>query len=1132
MQNMKNHKWKIILVLLAIVWAGCLCVVNAYASDIKAVCAADMAQFSGVTVSPDQNAWTTDYKNQNIIQMPTGYEVYTGVASTCPTLQPGEHFYRAEATGAVPVLRWEVQWSNAQCIHSFDAQNYHGFETESGICERYYHSGWFAYCAACEEPITEMYVYASLDTVKGITSMPAQSDYLYICPFCNGLEQGASYTHLCKKVSYNHYVVKYDANAPTGVTAKGTMADTKHMYNNAELYEGSLASEKGYGDKKLRKNNYVCEGYVFAGWSQKRDGLGELYEDEAEVLNLCEKEDDAITLYAQWVPAKSTLIIDANGGTYLGEETYFVTGDYGTVYELKEQNLSLPNGFLVYFETNGGSTISPIATKSVFAFWEAWGELQGVLEDGIYTFMGEEGSVDTLKACYAGGILILPDSQKDNELLVGWYLDEALSQEGFLGKPGEEVFIEEATTLYAKWSALSLWSKDNYVAYNGVGAVDLDWQQKDAEKLFYKVYQSENCLDWVPLADADTSGEDISLKLQFDTTTQLEEVVIPWTGYYKLSAFGGEGADYQGVPGEKGGSVEAEYWLETGDVIWAYSGEIGQSDTSTKVYLLRDEEKHLLLTAGGGSSGDSIGTKTTLLNPAMEDVAFRSNITNMFPSGTGVYVVFNSQSEYPTLKISGEDWAEATGNLAIGGLNRTLETLRLEYIEDAYGHVQAWGESIQALAKENEPAFWGARQSAGGFSRTFVGTYPTNGNTNLVVSGAIESWSGNVDGHIRFRILDAETEEVLYDVTKVSGFSDWSGNVLVSKVLTWEDFDVSGVEEVTVEVYIKQVSGEGAATKVILYDTYFYGKTIYETVVTPAEPNYINTAFGCKNWESMTGANDGNGYAILESEDVGYLDEFSLSDVYAPDEMAPERILDGRVLKISEKEAVIEIATPRDRGSTYHHKVESFRIADGYIEPVSISNVTQNTLTSNVAGYYYYLSGESQGDANKSHTYVEKNEWTIAVSGWDEFLYVAPVDKAGNLGETTCFYLSDFEEDIFELEAVIYKLDETLEEVFKKGESGILKIDAGEYMDRIEVLFPEEWVEYHPDFNVTMTYDGTQMYEQRLLSFFVPMESSNGLYEIEVVAYKGDKKLVCKPTLIVAEGSVLDGLHTRIRNNG
>lgn len=1133
MQNMKKHKRKIILAFLFVIGMCNVYVINAHAATMHASVAADMAQFDGVTVSPDLQAWTTEYKNKNIIQVQQEYTVYTGVSSTLPILQTGEHFYRAEAEGAVAIQKWVVQWSGAQCIHSFDAQNYHGFETESGICERYYHSGWFAYCAACEEPVTEAYIYASVDTVQGITSMPAQSNYLYICPFCNGLEQGISYTHFCKKVSSNYYSVAYDANAPEGACVKGNMVDTKHMYNNAKLYEGKPASAFGYSETKLRKNSYACEGYVFTGWSQYANGMGNFYKDEAEVLNLCKEEGGVITLYAQWEPAASTLLIDANGGTYLGREIYSVTGIYGTTFELKTENLTTPEGFLVHFETNGGEEIVPLKTKSEFAFWETQGELDGKLEGDIYTFLGGENTVDAIKACYEGGTIILPDCQKENELLVGWYMDKSLSQESFLGKAGEEVFLEEAATLYAKWSALSLWSEDNYVAHGGKGAVDLWWQQKDSEKLYYKLYQSKDAQSWEAMADQSTTGEEVCIADTFDATTQAKVVRIPWNGYYKLSAFGAKGADYQGISGSKGGCVEAEYWLEDGDMIRAYSGEMGQDDLTTRIYLLCDDTEYELLTAGGGSGTDLVESQTTLLNPAIEDVAFRSNITNMFPSGTGVYVVFNSQSEYPTQKISGEDWAKATGTVQIGGLNQTLETLRMHYVQDAYGVVDMWGENIQATAKENQPAFWGARQTRGGFSRTFVATYLTNGNTNLVVSGAIESWSGNVDGHIRFRILNAKTEEVLYDVTKVSGFSDWDGNVLVSKVLTWEDFDVSGIDEVTVEVYIKQVSGDGAATKVILYDTFFYGKTIYETVARPTGTNYINTAFGCKNPKSMTEVNDGDGYALLESVDVGYLDEFNINGVYAPDKLAPEKIANYKIKKTSETEVQVDVSPPQDRGTTYYHKVESFRFVDGNSQNVSTSNITQNILTTGVRGYYYYLDENPIGHVTNSHTFICESVWNIVVKNWDGYVHIAPIDIAGNLGETTDISLRDFiNQGIFTLEARVYKARNPEEEVFKMGEGGVLEIIAGEYVERIEVAFPDEWLINTPDMNAEFIYSKPKLRAEECVRFAVPFGIANHQYEIKVTAYKGEEKLECNPVLIVTEGSVLDELHTRIRNNG
>ncbi len=1065
--NTKEMDLKRAVWIASFLWFLLLLIINAKISVLAQTdCAADMGIFQGVTISPDGQAWTTDYMDKNTKQMPEGYVVSTGVESARPTLQTGEHYYRAYAEKTVPVSKWVVQWSRAQCIHSFVGQNYYGFETADGICERYYHSGWFAYCAFCEEPVAEINIYASLDTIQNITSMPAESNYLYICPHCNGLEQGTSYRHLCKKVSYNHYTVDYDKNAPVGAKVNGYMAPTKHMYNNAEQYEGHLASEKGYSHTNLRKNSFACEGYAFAGWNEQPDGSGQAFSDKEAVLNLSETEGAAITLYAQWIPTQSILIVDANGGTYQGNEIYSVMQNSGTTYELQPKTLSSPAGWQVDFETNGGSELVPIRTKRIFSFWEVKEPLNGSLNENLYTFPRQDGVTDVIKARYLEEAIVLPDSQKQNELLVGWYTDESLATEYFLGKAGDRVTIEKSLTLYAKWSTLSLWAEDNYEAYHGVGAVDLSWQQKASEKLYYKVYQSADGNDWKDVTEVSKTGEKVHIQERFDTLVQGKELTIEHTGYYKLSACGGKGADYDGeYTGGEGGSVEAEYWLETGDVLQVFPGECGEElsggkngslsfggnatsnmgrggGAATEIYLIRENVRYPLLIAGGGGGAsdgfqggdggeilsdigigqgthseyggsgggacggeiDTIGVRTTLQNPNQEDVAFKSNITNMFPKETVLYCFFKNQTNYPTQHITGEAWFEATNSISIGGLNRMLETLRTNYVHNAWGVEDHWGENIVATASEGIAPSWSLRQSQGGFSRTFVATYPTNGNTNLVLSGAIESWSGNVEGSIRFRVLNAATGEVLYDVTPADGFSDWEGNVLVLKTLAWGDFDVTGMEEVTVEVYIKQVSGEGAATKVTVYDTFFYGKTVTAAGGVTGGTNYINTAFGCKNQSSTAGGNAAAGYALLESTDIGYTDRFSLEQVYAKDMAVPNYISEYNATG-KEDTIQIEIIAPNDFGTDYYHKVESYCVKDGALAYVGTSNITLNTLTTGVKGYHYYIDGNVAGSVQNTHEFSEERLWTAKVSDCEQYIHIAPIDKAGNLGKTTSIRL-------------------------------------------------------------------------------------------------------------------------------
>ena len=78
---------------------------------------------------------------------------------------------------------------------------------------------------------------------------------------------------------------------------------------------------------------------MFTGWNTRPDGNGISYEDSAEIYNLStadyrdrttwtEEDNGTVILYAQWRPCKSTLKIDAAGGSYNGESVFSVTGEY------------------------------------------------------------------------------------------------------------------------------------------------------------------------------------------------------------------------------------------------------------------------------------------------------------------------------------------------------------------------------------------------------------------------------------------------------------------------------------------------------------------------------------------------------------------------------------------------------------------------------------------------------------------------------------------------------------------------------------------------------------------------------------------------------------------------------------
>ncbi len=287
-------RWKLSVVF-GLFFLLCLGSMTALAGSLSAY-----TRYDGISLSPDGQAFTTDAGVTEYERYPDGYTVYTGeTAAAAPTV--GEHYYTVTNVSEVRVLKWEVAWPDSLCIHEiFEIGDYHGIPYSNTICKQPYAQGWFAYCADCGELVANMYMYMNSSTARGIRTIPGNATYYYLCPWCGGLEQGAEYSHTCRRVSANAYTVEYAANAPAGISVTGTMAATGHLYGNASLYEGVSADAAGYGSTCLRLNAYVCDGYRFTGWNTKADGSGIAYADGAAVLNLTSVNGGSVILYAQW----------------------------------------------------------------------------------------------------------------------------------------------------------------------------------------------------------------------------------------------------------------------------------------------------------------------------------------------------------------------------------------------------------------------------------------------------------------------------------------------------------------------------------------------------------------------------------------------------------------------------------------------------------------------------------------------------------------------------------------------------------------------------------------------------------------------------------------------------------------
>lgn len=115
----------------------------------------------------------------------------------------------------------------------------------------------------------------------------------------------------------NIYYVNYDKNADD---AAGSTASSRHTYDE---------------EKALTPNGFHRTGYEFLGWSTRADASTPMYADKESVINLSDKANASVTLYAAWQADTETIQYDSNSDDASGSmEPTVIT--YGT-----EQKLAL-----------------------------------------------------------------------------------------------------------------------------------------------------------------------------------------------------------------------------------------------------------------------------------------------------------------------------------------------------------------------------------------------------------------------------------------------------------------------------------------------------------------------------------------------------------------------------------------------------------------------------------------------------------------------------------------------------------------------------------------------------------------------------------------------------------------------
>ena len=1007
-----------------------------------------------VSFSPDGKAWTTcagdrNYKWYDENETTT---VHTGIQSSLEMLREGEHYYRVSRMGEVPIGAWKVTWRRAQCIHNAYGKEpgWHGLWFGMKKCQNYYYSGWKPLCADCGEPIEWWNIYMSREAAESIQYMDLGSEenpvtYYYLCPFCSNLEQGATFSpHRCKAISNNQYRVIYDANADAE-SCHGFMEESYHMYDDAVLYEGKEVTPVTH----LTANNYSRIGYVFTGWNTRPDGSGTSYADQAEIYNLSEadyrdrttwtgEDNGTVILYAQWRPCKSVLKIDAAGGSYNGESVFSVTGEYQGNYMLQGAQIEPPEGCLLKFETNGGTPVAPIRGTNHFEEWMRLLPFRGQMDGNIYTFPAADGHTDTIKAVYRPDPVTLPGTSREGWSFGGWYYDTKFTQPA--GAPGDRIIPSSPLTLYAHWVTLQLQSTDNYRANGGKGAVDLTWSQADQKDKSYLLFQKRENDVWTRVNTADDISNVAEVNEKEDYTGEEKTFLIPYTGLYTITAKGAQGQNYESNSGGYGGSVTGTFWLQQGEKITYFVGgqngvngggsatDYGNGGGKTSVV---SDRRGILLIAGGGGGASPAGNGGA--GGSMAGVTENSNGQDGMAGGGAGYRGGSAGEKIVHHHTNG-CYRDASYTPAFGNWQYFVGA------NDAYSNTYT-ATSARSHTKDDNPyhviragwarPHWGVNAWD---TREYYGI-DTRGNTKLNVSVYADSWGSgcrfslekseycilNQDGRI---ILSGSFRDAVYALDESSSSSwqnpdgSWGGAPGGSKFAGTFHFKLP---EGTTKVYLhfkfyhdcsnawfqSSLTGLNFSGGMTLTCGYTEGQVLSSKPAYGGS-NYVNE--DCAQiYESLSGNNSGNGSMEIHSKAVGYQEASHLNNVVATDCAPPDKIPAEALREaVDEKRVRVTWQKPGDNGTVYYHRAESY--LTGSTVRLCESNITQNVLTSGIAGYYFVTDTATDTEVTAdSGRFRTEPHADVAADGTTQYLHVAAVDTAGNVGETTHFAIKETE---------------------------------------------------------------------------------------------------------------------------
>ena len=168
---------------------------------------------------------------------------------------------------------------------------------------------------------------------------------------------------------------------------------------------------------------------------------------------------------------------------------------------------------------------------------------------------------------------------------------------------------------------------------------------------------------------------------------------------------------------------------------------------------------------------------------------------------------------------------------------------------------------------------------------------------------------------------------------------------------------------------------------------------------------YINESM-LYDYASYSNQNSGHGNAsisLLDSSQLeNYMNNVKIWDMAAPDK--PYNIsIDGKTDLNGNSTMIVRWDRPKDNGTDYWHKVESYNADTD--ELLNVSENLKSSITSGVKGYHYYIDSNSTGTVTKDNEFTSIEEIEISLDDQLKWVHIASVDNVGNLGETVHYQI-------------------------------------------------------------------------------------------------------------------------------